>query len=160
MSELGGSRRNWSIAGFEFGYVCAISPRRTADGLIEIFMPQKRYANAKGVPLNNYGFGPFCKFTIPNSYLRGGVYVISVDGEPRYVGECANLSSRFNNGYGNISPRNCFVGGQQTNCRVNNLILSSVQAGSVIALWFFPTDDYKTMEAALRSALRLAWNRI
>ena len=29
---------------------------------------------------------------------------------------------RYNNGYGRISPRNCFQGGQSTNCRVNNLI--------------------------------------
>lgn len=122
-------------------------------------MPQARYANVRGLPLNNYGSGPFCKFSIPSSYPVSGVYIISVDDEPLYVGECASLSARFNAGYGNISPKNCFVGGQQTNCRVNSLIFAAAETGSSIALWFCPTDDYKVMEAALRSALRLTWNR-
>jgi hypothetical protein len=29
----------------------------------------------------------------------------------RYVAEAQHLVQRFNNGYGNISSRNCFVGG-------------------------------------------------
>jgi len=160
MTQAAVSRRNWDVGGFEFGHVCEIFPRRTAEGSIEIFMPQERYANAKSLQLNNYGSGPFCKFTIPTSYRHSGVYIISVDGEARYVGECTNLSARFNAGYGNISPKNCFVGGQQTNCRVNSLIFASAQAGSTVELWFFPTDDYKITETVLRSALRLAWNRI
>ena len=148
------------MGGFDFWHVCDITPRRTAEGLVEAFMPRERYANVRGLALNNYGSGPFCKFAIPSSYPVSGVYVISVDNELLYVGETANLSARFNAGYGNISPKNCFVGGQQTNCRVNSLIFSSIQAGRTVALWFFPTDDYKTTELALRSALRLAWNRI
>lgn len=160
MSEvtIGGKIRR--IGEFDFGHVCDITPRRTADGSVEAFMPQARYVNIRRLALNNYGSGPFCKFAIPSSYPVSGVYVISVDDEPLYVGETANLSARFNAGYGNISPKNCFVGGQQTNCRVNSLIFSSTQAGMAVALWFFPTDDYKITELALRSALRLAWNRI
>jgi hypothetical protein len=62
--------------------------------------------------------------------------------------------------YGNISPRNCFRGGQETNCRLNNLVYLAAAAGEKISLWFFPTADYKAMEDALRATLKLAWNRI
>ena len=148
------------MGGIDFEHVCDIAPRRTTDGVIEAFMPQSRYANRRGLPLNTYGAGPFCKFAIPSSYPVSGVYIISLDGELLYVGETANLSKRFNAGYGNISPRNCFAGGQQTNCRVNSLILAAASAGRSIALWFHSTHDYKVREAALRSALRWTWNKI
>jgi hypothetical protein len=38
-----------------------------------------------------------------------------VDESKEYVGECRDLVKRFNSGYGQISPRNCFVGGRRTN---------------------------------------------
>jgi hypothetical protein len=83
-----------------------------------------------------------------------------VDEELRYVGECASLSARFNAGYGNISPRNCFKGGQETNCRLNNLIYMAATAGGHISLWFFQTADYESVEAFLRTTLDPAWNQV
>jgi hypothetical protein len=148
------------VGDYEFVRVGEIEPMRDADGLIRQYMPQDRYVNPRGLPLNNYGAGPFCKFTIPGRFRMSGVYLLTIDGEIRYVGECANLSSRFNAGYGNISPRNCFKGGQETNCRLNNLVFLAATAGERISLWFFQTAEYKAMEAALRAALRLSWNRI
>jgi len=63
-------------------------------------------------------------------------------------------------GYGNISPRNCFKGGQETNCRINNLVYQAALKEEAVSLWFFPTADYKMMESALRMARKFAWNRI
>ena len=80
--------------------------------------------------------------------------------ELRYIGECANLSKRFNMGYGNISPKNCFKGGQETNCRLNNLLYTAALAGGCISLWFLQTANYKSVEAQLRRALNPPWNRI
>jgi hypothetical protein len=148
------------IADYEFEHVGDIQPVRGPDGSIQQLMPQGRYKNARNVPLNRYGAGPFCRFKIPNRFRTSGVYVLTIGDEVRYVGECANLSARFNTGYGNISPKNCFKGGQVTNCRLNNLICLAAAAGQRISLWFFQTADYKAMEAALRSTLKLAWNRI
>lgn len=145
---------------YEFQYICDVEPERGPDGSIRQFMPQARYQNARSLPLNRYGAGPFCKFKIPNRFQASGVYVFTTGGETRYVGECASLSARFNAGYGNISPKNCFKGGQETNCRLNNLVFVAAQAGGVMSLWFFQTADYKTMESALRSTLKLAWNRV
>jgi hypothetical protein len=148
------------LGDYEFEYVCDIEPLRLTDGSMRQHMPQERYNNARNLPLNKYGIGPFCKFRIPSRFQVSGVYVLTSDGVPQYVGECANLSARFNAGYGNISPKNCFKGGQETNCRLNNLLYVAFLASQRISLCFFQTRDYKTVELALRGALRLTWNRI
>jgi hypothetical protein len=77
------------------------------------------------------------------------VYALTVADAARYIGECANFSARFNNGYGNISPKNCYKGRQETNCRLNNLVYLATACGEAIRLWFLPTDDYKSVEARL-----------
>jgi hypothetical protein len=69
-----------------------------------------------------------------------------------------HLSNRFNAGYGNISPRNCFKDGQETNCRLNNLILETTQAGKRVSLWLCRTADHKAVERVLFGTLQLAWN--
>ena len=148
------------FADYEFEHVCDIEPLRGTDGSLTQFMPQNRYRNARNLPLNRYGAGPFCKFKVPNRFQISGVYILAVDKEPRYVGECANLSVRFNAGYGNISPKNCFKGGQETNCRLNNLLYATLLAGRHISLWFLQTADYKSVETKLRFALNPTWNRI
>jgi hypothetical protein len=148
------------IAGYEFERICDIELARDADGSVRLFTPQSRYQNARNPPLNKYGAGPFCKFKIASRLRASGVYVITVDGELQYVGECANLSARFNAGYGNISPKNCFKGGQETNCRLNNLVYTAALAGAQLSLWFFNTADYKSVEALLRFTLNPPWNRI
>jgi len=148
------------IAGYEFEHLGDIEPVPGPDGAIQQLMPQDRYENLRNAPLNRYGAGPFCSFKISNRFRICGVYVLAIDDEMRYVGECANLSARFNTGYGNISPKNCFKGGQETNCRLNNLVYLAAVAGERISLWFFRTTDYKAMEKALRSPLKLAWNRV
>lgn len=147
------------VAGYDFAFVTDITPRRSADGAVEALFPQFRYANARGEPLNSYGAGPFCKFRIPLSYRESGVYCIVAGDDLKYIGECANLSARFNAGYGNISPKNCFKGGQETNCRLNNLIYTTATIGEELTLWFYRTPEYKALETTLRSTLRAPWNR-
>jgi len=148
------------FADYEFEHVCDIDPLRDTDGALRQQIPQARYQNARSLPLNRHGAGPFCKFRIPSRFQASGVYVLTLDKELRYVGECANLSARFNSGYGNISPKNCFKGGQETNCRLNNLLYAALLAGQQVSLWFFRTADYKPVEATLRPTLNPAWNRV
>ncbi len=147
------------VEGYRFEHVTDLAPVRLIDGVVRAFMPQSQYANECGLPFNKYGMGPFCKFTAPRSSQRGGVYLLVVGADIRYVGECANLSARFNNGYGNISPKNCYKGGQETNCRINNLIYTSSIEGETLSLFFHETADYKNAEAQLRTVLCLPWNR-
>jgi len=148
------------VEGSEFGFVSDIQPLRSTDGVINAHMPQTRYANVRGAPLNRYGAGPFCKFAIPRTYHQSGVYLIMAGHDLKYVGETADLSKRFNAGYGNISPKNCFKNGQETNCRLNNLIYAATIGGEALTLWFHPTPDYKAVESTLRSKLRAPWNRV
>lgn len=149
--------RTWGNHTFEL--VCAIHPQTDEVGKIREFMPQARYQNRKGYSLSLYGHGPYCKFSIPENMRDAGVYVLTVDGKPVYIGECINLSSRFNIGYGNISPRNCYEGGQLTNCRVNNSVYSIAKAGYQIELWFLRAPNSKSIEAKLIEALQPEWNR-
>lgn len=149
-----------NLANFIFAFVCDLALASETSGAIQSFLPQSRYRNAANLKLNKYGAGPFCKFKIPRHHNGAGVYVITIDGTPVYVGECENLASRYNMGYGNISPRNCYQGGQETNCRINNLIYGSVERGASARLWFFATADFKAVESELRGKLKLPWNRI
>jgi len=145
--------------GHDFHLVFAIEPLRMSDGTVRAYWPQSRYANRGSLPLNRYGNGPFCKFKVPGDLRESGVYAITIDGELRYIGKCENLTLRFNNGYGNISPRNCFIGGQETNCRINNLIYRDSNAGRLVDVWFCATDHHEDKEKQLLNSLKLAWHR-
>lgn len=152
------------FADVEFGYIGAIEVERDSDGtLVELF-PQARFSRCETTPLHAYGQGPFCRFYIGSKIRAAGLYVVTVNEEPLYVGECANLHKRWASGYGSISPRNCFTGGQQTNCRVNNLVLETARSGSRIELWFRPQSGSKAdriaVETALVDALQPNWNRV
>ena len=148
------------IENYDFFFIDEIEPDKGSDGQILTFMPQDRFDNPGSIPLHKYGNGPFCRFKIQNSLNYPGVYALMDTERLLYIGECIDLSSRYNMGYGNISPRNCFEGGQPTNCRINNLILLAKSEGSTISLWFLPTSNNKGIESQLRTSLRPSWNRI
>lgn len=112
------------ILGFVFTFVAPLDPGRSSRGEVLDFLPQSKYRNARGLALNRHGHGPFCQFRIPMTLPYSGVYAIAVDGNVAYVGQCENLSERFNErGYGTIHPRHCFEQGQSTKCKVNHLVL-------------------------------------
>ncbi len=146
------------ILGYSFRFITAINPDRDREGNIIECHPQARYQNRRNLPLHTYGAGPFCHFQIPNHLRSAGVYALFVDGVISYVGECEDLSKRFNPGYGNISPRNCFTGGQPTNCKVNTFVLQSAKKSQRIELWFLQTPERKIVEKRLIRQLRPPWN--
>jgi len=149
---------------WDFGLVGDIEPERDELGSYLEVMPQDRYAAAATSRLHAYGAGPFCRFRIARRRREPGLYVLTLDGVPVYAGECVDLERRWGpNGYGGISPRNCFEGGQPTNCRINGAILSAVRESGRIELWFHALDDDTDMrrmaETRLIQALRPTWNR-
>ena len=101
-----------------------IEPERDADGSVHQYQPQGSYEKRDSVALNAYGKGSFCRFRVPTNLAQAGVYLIVTNDRLAYVGECQDFSQRFNTGYGQISPKNCYKGGQETNCRINQLILN------------------------------------
>ncbi|MGE5552075.1 MAG: GIY-YIG nuclease family protein, partial [Bacteroidota bacterium] len=76
-----------------------------------------------------------------------------------YVGECEDLAVRYNTGYGQISPRNCYEGGQPTNCRINAAILREVKAGRHVRLFWRETGDRFNLESHLIERFDPALNR-
>ena len=136
-----------------------LEPVKDSLGKVAEYSPQARYLNAKGLPLHKYGDGPFCKIQFPRGLATGGVYAIAVGGEIKYIGECVDLSERFGpRGYGLISPRNCFQGGQSTNCNVNGRLLKEFRRRSVVEVWFKETDQRKALESTFIRQYSPDWN--
>lgn len=147
------------IGGYRFAIVGPIEVRRNENGSVWSHTPQPRYQKAAKSRLNRYGDGEFCDFRVPGLAHEGGVYALFVSDDLKYVGEAVDLHRRWYE-YGHISPRKCFEGGQETNCRVNKLIMSAVRDGRPLSLWFHPTQRRKEIEAELRERFRPPWNAV
>ena len=153
-----------TFAGYTFDPVGPIQLERDERGEVTGHLPQSRFSNERNLPLNKYGAGPFCRFRVAKGWHYGGVYILTNGNDPLYVGECENLERRWGSqGYGNISPRNCYKGGQETNCRINNLIFVGAKSGAEFGLWFRAVDGDKharrAIESELISFLLPPWNR-
>lgn len=145
------------VYGYEFRFLQQLSPECDDDGQIVRHYPQDSYHNRNGIPLSDYGKGAFCRFSISAGDWPG-VYLWVVDGAIIYIGETAGLKRRFNMGYGNISPRNCYVGGQSTNCKMNKVVLSLHEKGKTVGLYFYQTADYKRIELDLLGRTNTPYN--
>ena len=149
-----------TVGNYNFVHVCEIKPKLDSNQQILEFLPQDRYENKKNLKLNKFGAGPFCKFTIDGKYsTKSGVYLISIDNVIQYVGECDDFFKRFGMGYGNISPRNCFEGGQLTNCRINSVILNSIKSNNTVHLHFLDTAERFKIEHELILNFNPPWNK-
>jgi len=148
------------IEDYTFEFVQELSPKCDAAGQIEQFMPQSNYAKSSTSKLNPHGGSSFCKFSIsPRWSGYSGVYALFNDNEKLlYIGECVDLRSRFNAGYGNISPKNCYQGGQPTNCKINKMVLNKYLNGEKVLLYFYETADYKRIENHLIYKLKPPFN--
>ena len=146
-----------TVCGYEFSFLQIIEPERDQIGGIKRYYPQDRYENRDNLPLSPYGSGAFCHFSIAAEPVAG-VYLWVVDGKIIYIGEAVNLRQRFNSGYGNISPRNCYEGGQNTNCRMNKIVLELCEQGKEIRLYFLPTQRYKAVEKELLGKMKTRYN--
>ncbi len=142
-----------------FVHAAAIEPERDPDGALLELTPQSRYASATAMRLNRYGSGPFCRFFIEGLPRTSGVYVVTVDNVPVYVGVAVNLAKRWGPaGYANISPRACYENGQSTNCKVNKYLLRAAREGCQIDLWIHENPDPAPIEASLISRIDPPWN--
>lgn len=148
-----------AISGVRFRGPVLVEPIRTKAGKPCEFMPQLNYAKRSMKRLNRHGRGPFCRFRMQGLPSVRGVYALAVDNKVVYAGKATDLALRWGSqGYGSISPANCFVGGQSTNCRVNHEILLAARAGSTIELWFREELDADGAERELIRRLNPTWN--
>ena len=148
-----------TLEGQVFEHFARITPEARPDGRPMEDMPQSRYVRAQSTPLNRHGTGPFCRFAVPGLTEAAGVYAITVARRLVYVGIATNLRRRWGpSGYAQIQPRNCFKGGQSTNCKVNHAILAATQDRLAIDLWIHRTGHPRPLEERLIDALAPPWN--
>ena len=147
------------LLGQPFVCVARIQPETGEDGTPWTDMPQKRYAKAAQKRLNRHGAGPFCRFDVSGLPDASGIYAVTLNRRPVYVGIGKSLKQRWGpQGYGRISPRNCYVGGQSTNCKVNHAILQGVQHKQAVDLWIHEMEEPRTLERQLIRELDPPWN--
>lgn len=138
---------------YVFDYIDEIKPERYVNGNIITYNPKERYAKKSVVNLNKYGNLDFCRFTVNNLPAKSGVYALYEDDILIYIGRAKNLSIRWGKmNYGSISPKNCYVGGQSTNCKVNNYIYGAAKSGKKLELYIYVTQNYIQVEKQLLSA--------
>ncbi len=138
------------LLGYDFEYVQDIKPVVDRYGRILEYSPQGQYDKRDSFALNRHGSGTFCRFSInPKWSGVSGVYTFFIDDKLVYIGQASDFAKRFNMGYGNISPKNCYVGGQSTNCKINKLVLNSVKAGQRVSVYFHITNGYNQVESEL-----------
>ena len=142
-----------------FVHAATIEPERGPDGALLGFAPQSLYAHAASMRLNRYGSGPFCRFELKGLPRTSGLYVVTIDNAPAYVGMAVDLAKRWGpGGYANISPRACYEDGQSTNCKVNKYILRAAREGRQVDLWVHEDSDPAPVEARLIRRLDPPWN--
>jgi hypothetical protein len=93
--------------------------------------------------LNPYGDQHFCKFKMEQTSLAKckGIYMYKCNEQIKYIGRVKgnfNFYQRINAGYANISPKNCYIDGQATNCHIN-AIINKVQ--NQVAFYVMPLED-------------------
>lgn len=152
-----------TISDIAFKVVASLAPERDDHGAIREIDPRHRYAKRDSVALHVHGQGPFCKFRVAVDRQLAGIYALVVDGSVKYIGQTEDLSKRFNQGYGHISPRNCFVRGRVTNCKVNAHTLAVAKSGRRVHLYFYPTPGQTSsqrmeVEKPFITALAPPWN--
>lgn len=145
------------IGKYEFNYIETLELLNNKEGKL-YYKPQSRYKKAKESSLHEFGSGEFCKFKLNNAKNISGVYAWIINDEVIYIGEAVNFKKRFNMGYGIISPRNCFVGGQKTNCKMNKVVLDTYKNGQNIDIYFYETKDYKAIEKELLKSITTPYN--
>jgi hypothetical protein len=147
------------IGGEGFRHAGRLDALRDASGAVRVVMPQAQYAKAATTRLNPHGVGPFCDLVVPRLPHEPGVYGVTIAGSLVYVGIAVDLTDRWGpRGYSRIHPRNCFVGGQSTNCKVNAALTGALQAGRGCDLWIHITDRARAIEERLIRELNPPWN--
>lgn len=113
--------------------------------------------------LNPYGDELFCKFKMEQNLLEKckGIYMYVCNEEIKYIGRVKgnfNFYKRINSGYASISPRNCYIDGQATNCHINSIINN---IGSKVTFYVMPLEDDEeicSLERKLIKENQPEWN--
>ncbi len=141
---------------YEFEYIQDLIPM-CQNGKLRVYNHLNSAYN--GYEKNEYGKNDFCDFWIEYPKGKSGVYIWVVENEIIYIGETEDLLSRFNTNYGHITPYNCTIKGQTTNCKMNNTVLELFRKhNKIVHLYFLPTPNNKEVEAILLANINTKYN--
>jgi len=109
--------------------------------------------------LNPYGDETYSKFSIKVHLHEIGLYVYARGSEIVYIGKTTDsIGKRINYGYGNISPKNCYLDGQATNCHLNSLI---TKCWNEVSFYFHSENnpsEINQLERRLINRFQPKWN--
>lgn len=111
--------------------------------------------------LNEHGDKVFCDFSIEKTVpsKTKGIYCFTTGEGIKYAGRSHDpFERRLNQGYGHISPKNCYLDGQSTNCHVNSLI---AEVHDVVSFYVCSIDDdseIDRLERLLIKSYEPEWN--
>jgi len=113
--------------------------------------------------LNANGDNKYCRFKLSESnkniVSEKGLYIYRLFDEIVYIGRCRDsFKKRFNNGYGNISPKNCYIDGQSTNCHINSRINQVYENLEVYVLSLNDNRQIEEMERKFIKEFNPRWN--
>ncbi len=109
--------------------------------------------------LNKYGDMSYCDFAISEHLKSKGLYCFTVGDKLKYVGRSHDpFERRINQGYGHLSPKNCYRDGQATNCHLNSLIASEHSAVSLHVCVLESDALIDSLEKALIRQEHPDWN--
>jgi len=158
-------RKTITVSKKLFSLIQELEPKKDEKGRYLVCRPQDDSVHLQTKRFHDYGNQDFCEITIkPNLPQTEYLYLMKDDkGTILYIGQTENLRKRFRTDYRHISPRNCFVRGQSTNCKVNANILKHYNQGRRVYLYGLdmtgiPSGDRKREEKSLINAKSPPWN--
>jgi len=111
--------------------------------------------------LNRYGDETYSRFYLQDAAWLGrkGLYCYVLGDVMVYIGQSRDsFGKRINQGYGNISPKNCYLDGQATNCHVNSLVTLH---RAELRLFLSEVKDRSRLDALEKRLIQVfqpAWN--
>ena len=111
--------------------------------------------------LNPYGDLRYSTFSLATSEFEAatGVYAYFDGNILRYIGRCRDsMKKRVNQGYGKIHPKNCYLDGQATNCRLNALISKTSETISLRMCRIEDRSEIERVENSLIQRHKPEWN--
>lgn len=111
--------------------------------------------------LNSHGDEKYCKFIMNNNELinKKGLYFYKSGEEILYIGRCRDsFKNRFNQGYGVIHPKNCYLDGQSTNCKINSLINKTGDSIELFLASLTSDSEIENKEIRLIEDFKPKWN--
>ena len=146
----------FTFGGHTFDFVGILQPE-LENGKIFIENSSSKFENINNLPYNKYGEGYFCRFELPNSQEKPGVFLWVADNRVLYLGYSNNMRSCFKF-YGKIAPSSCWIPGPSTDCKLNKVALQAFLNNKEIKIYFKETKDYKKIKSEILQKEKTIYN--